>query len=271
MDDGKSKQAKEKVYRRSYTHAKPPYSYISLITMGHTTISQQDADAKRDLSVYNGPVSVLQTKPTNDGRTPFGTVFPSTTVSLKVPRSPDRPGKGSYWTLHPDCGNMFENGCYLRRQKRFKADKKPSLSDLPKPGLLSPVVSSMHHQKVQGPKSLGAPSFLTPSPYSAMTAMGAMGAMGMGAMGSMSMNKSFNHPFAIKNIIASEHEADLRGFDPMHFSPYHPAGMSSSMSSLGLPKPYDSNPITTEPSPYYQGCVFTPSSCAGIAGFSNLS
>ena len=33
MDDGKSKQAKEKVYRRSYTHAKPPYSYISLITM----------------------------------------------------------------------------------------------------------------------------------------------------------------------------------------------------------------------------------------------
>uniref|UniRef100_A0A1I8JNN8 Fork-head domain-containing protein n=1 Tax=Macrostomum lignano TaxID=282301 RepID=A0A1I8JNN8_9PLAT len=39
---------------------------------------------------------------------------------LKVPRSPDKPGKGSYWTLHPDSGNMFENGCYLRRQKRFK-------------------------------------------------------------------------------------------------------------------------------------------------------
>jgi len=29
-------------------------------------------------------------------------------------------GKGSYWTLHPESGNMFENGCYLRRQKRFK-------------------------------------------------------------------------------------------------------------------------------------------------------
>ncbi|CAF1566295.1 unnamed protein product, partial [Adineta steineri] len=39
---------------------------------------------------------------------------------VKVPRGPDRPGKGSYWTLHPDAGNMFENGCYLRRQKRFK-------------------------------------------------------------------------------------------------------------------------------------------------------
>lgn len=35
-------------------------------------------------------------------------------------RTPDKPGKGSFWTLHEDCGNMFENGCYLRRQKRFK-------------------------------------------------------------------------------------------------------------------------------------------------------
>ena len=43
---------------------------------------------------------------------------------VKVPRSADRPGKGSYWTLHPDSGNMFENGCYLRRQKRFKIQEK---------------------------------------------------------------------------------------------------------------------------------------------------
>ena len=39
---------------------------------------------------------------------------------VKVPRTPDKPGKGSFWSLHPDSGNMFENGCYLRRQKRFK-------------------------------------------------------------------------------------------------------------------------------------------------------
>jgi hypothetical protein len=43
---------------------------------------------------------------------------------IKVPRNVDRPGKGSYWTLHPDSGNMFENGCYLRRQKRFKLKDK---------------------------------------------------------------------------------------------------------------------------------------------------
>lgn len=46
---------------------------------------------------------------------------------VKVPRTPDKPGKGSFWTLHPDSGNMFENGCFLRRQKRFKDEKKESL------------------------------------------------------------------------------------------------------------------------------------------------
>ena len=31
---------------------------------------------------------------------------------------------GSFWSLHPASGNMFENGCYLRRQKRFKCPTK---------------------------------------------------------------------------------------------------------------------------------------------------
>ena len=43
---------------------------------------------------------------------------------IKVPRTPDKPGKGSFWSLHPQSGNMFENGCYLRRQKRFKCPNR---------------------------------------------------------------------------------------------------------------------------------------------------
>jgi len=42
---------------------------------------------------------------------------------LKLPRRPDRPGKGSYWALHPSCGDMFENGSFLRRRKRFKVHR----------------------------------------------------------------------------------------------------------------------------------------------------
>ncbi|EPY83222.1 forkhead-like protein [Camelus ferus] len=38
---------------------------------------------------------------------------------VKVPREKGRPGKGSYWTLDPDCHDMFEHGSFLRRRRRF--------------------------------------------------------------------------------------------------------------------------------------------------------
>ena len=39
---------------------------------------------------------------------------------MKVPRDDKKPGKGSYWSLDPDSYNMFDNGSFLRRRKRFK-------------------------------------------------------------------------------------------------------------------------------------------------------
>lgn len=50
---------------------------------------------------------------------------------IKVPRRPDRPGKGAYWALHPHAFQMFENGSLLRRRKRFKLQKtdKDSLNE----------------------------------------------------------------------------------------------------------------------------------------------
>ena len=45
----------------------------------------------------------------------------------KVARSADRPGKGSYWTLHPESFGMFDNGCFLRRQRRFRCRRKEAL------------------------------------------------------------------------------------------------------------------------------------------------
>ena len=46
---------------------------------------------------------------------------------VKVPRDDKKPGKGSYWMLDPDSYNMFENGSFLRRRKRFK--KKDALRE----------------------------------------------------------------------------------------------------------------------------------------------
>lgn len=42
---------------------------------------------------------------------------------IKIPRRPDRPGKGAFWALHPAALDMFENGSFLRRRKRFKLPK----------------------------------------------------------------------------------------------------------------------------------------------------
>lgn len=47
-----------------------------------------------------------------------------------MPRDDKKPGKGSYWTLDPDSVNMFDNGSYLRRRRRFK--KKDSTKDASK-------------------------------------------------------------------------------------------------------------------------------------------
>ncbi|UJR34021.1 hypothetical protein I4U23_021435 [Adineta vaga] len=106
-------------YARRYAASKPPYSYISLITHAINgspdrmcTLSQiyqyiQDRYAYYRQNQQRWQNSIRHSLSFND-------------CFIKVPRSSERPGKGSFWTLHPDSGNMFENGCYLRRQKRFK-------------------------------------------------------------------------------------------------------------------------------------------------------
>ncbi|XP_007430501.1 hepatocyte nuclear factor 3-alpha [Python bivittatus] len=113
-----------KSFKRSYPHAKPPYSYISLITMA---IQQAPSKMLTLSEIYQWIMDLFPYYRQNQQRwqnsirhsLSFNDCF------VKVARSPDKPGKGSYWTLHPDSGNMFENGCYLRRQKRFKCEKQP--------------------------------------------------------------------------------------------------------------------------------------------------
>uniref|UniRef100_A0A8C5WG94 Fork-head domain-containing protein n=1 Tax=Leptobrachium leishanense TaxID=445787 RepID=A0A8C5WG94_9ANUR len=105
--------------RRTVAHSKPPYSYISLITMA---IKQAPSKMLTLNEIYQWIMDLFPYYRQNQQRwqnsirhsLSFNDCF------VRVSRAPDRPGKGSFWAMHPNSGDMFENGCYLRRQKRFK-------------------------------------------------------------------------------------------------------------------------------------------------------
>ncbi|GMT11044.1 hypothetical protein PFISCL1PPCAC_2341, partial [Pristionchus fissidentatus] len=118
----------DKIQRGNYGSSKPPYSYISLITMA---IQRSETHMMTLNEIYTWIMTQFPYYRQNQQRCGRGwqnSIRHSLSFNdcfVKVPRTPDKPGKGSFWTLHGLCGNMFENGCYLRRQKRFKVKERP--------------------------------------------------------------------------------------------------------------------------------------------------
>lgn len=108
--------------RESYNNQKPPYSYISLTAMAIWSSSDKMLSLNEIYKYITDRFPYYRTN-TQRWQNSLRHNLSFNDCFIKVPRRPDRPGKGSYWTLHPKAFDMFANGSLLRRRKRFKLHK----------------------------------------------------------------------------------------------------------------------------------------------------
>lgn len=107
--------------RESYGDQKPPYSYIALTAMALYN-SHDKMLPLSDIYKFIMDNFPYYRKNTQRWQNSLRHNLSFNDCFIKIPRRPDRPGKGAYWTLHPKAISMFENGSLLRRRKRFKLE-----------------------------------------------------------------------------------------------------------------------------------------------------
>ncbi|XP_058914289.1 forkhead box protein E3 [Kogia breviceps] len=116
--------------RRPLQRGKPPYSYIALIAMALAHAPGRRLTLAAIYRFITERFAFYRDSP----RKWQNSIRHNLTLNdcfVKVPREPGNPGKGNYWTLDPAAADMFDNGSFLRRRKRFKRAEMPALPAAP--------------------------------------------------------------------------------------------------------------------------------------------
>ena len=150
--------------KRRFAEVKPPYSYIALITMAieHSQLGMMTLNEIYSFIELRFPYfkdnthrwqnSIRHNLSLND-------------CFVKVSRNAVKPGKGNYWALHPKAGDMFGNGSFLRRSKRFKTAGGGSKQSLDSNACSTPSLSLSSNSSSTSPSSSSSFVSTPPSPF----------------------------------------------------------------------------------------------------------
>ena len=108
--------------KESYGDSKPPFSYISLTAMAIYSHPRRMATLTEIYKFITDNFEYYKTSERN-WQNSLRHSLSYNDCFVKVARSPEFPGKGNFWVLHPEALYMFENGSLLRRRKKFKVSK----------------------------------------------------------------------------------------------------------------------------------------------------
>ena len=208
--------------KNTYSDQKPPYSYIALTAMAiqshpekMMTLCEIYKWIQDRFPYYRSNVQRWQNSLRHN--LSFNDCF------IKIPRRPDRPGKGSYWALHPACGDMFENGSFLRRRKRFKtlgkalAQSQQQTQPDPLKASLDHAALMHYHAKLRMHPYMAAATAPIATPYPATTS-------------------SAKQPFTIDSLISNNNHKPAAGsvLPPIGLLPGHLAPTASAAFPPGL-------------------------------------
>nr|XP_006635125.1 PREDICTED: forkhead box protein E4-like [Lepisosteus oculatus] len=182
--------------KRPVQRGKPPYSYIALIAMAIAN------SPERKLTLGGIYKFIMERFPfyRENSKKWQNSIRHNLTLNdcfVKIPREPGRPGKGNYWTLDPAAEDMFDNGSFLRRRKRFK---RTDVSTYP---------GYMQTSSAFTPTPVGRPSY----PNTLYPGMGSGYAPQMGSphpavlhhyQGSAGVGQGQHRMFSIDNLISQQ-------------------------------------------------------------------